>query len=323
MDADILVPAAPAIDSPPAVPVTEPVSSEPAAPAIPSTDVELATQTLETFEEKQPRRRHRAASQQASPEDVPRIRELTAKLRERDAELETLRKPVVPAVQATAEPVRATRPPVAAVPEPPAVRGRAQDPEPTAERDPATGAAYEDWNKYTRDSARWAAREELRSARESYDVEIQRATAQGEHERLSTQWTQQTTSAKALYPDFEAVAYGPSEIPSGSLVDRWIREHPSGPLVLYSLKKSPTELRAMLALPLFEQTEALALLSQRVSPRSVAAVSTGAAPVTDAKPVPRPPTPVRTGPMRTTDEPVDVDRVNLADFEKAFPLKRR
>lgn len=290
---------APVVDAP----VTDPTTPTEA-------DAITETQTLQEFEQKQPRR-HRAHSQQARPDDVPRIAELTKKLRETEAERDALKAPKVE--PAAAAPV-AARTPVA---EPPRVIAADKDPEPTEALDPSTGKPYEDFTKFTRDSARWAAREEMRTARKAHEDATANETASQEHARLATAWTSNVEAAKALHKDFESVAYGPSEIPSGSLVDRWIREHPAGPLVLYSLKKNPTELRAMLALPLFEQTEALSLLSQRLKPRSVAAVSTGAAPVMDTKPVPRPPTPVRTGPMRTEPAVPDTEELSLDDFAEA------
>ena len=82
----------------------------------------------------------------------------------------------------------------------------------------------------------------------------------------------------------------------------------------------------MLAMGLFEQTEALSLLSQRLRPKDTAAVTTGAAPVQPAvKPVPRPPTPVRTGPMRTEPAAPDPDALSLDDFAEAtgFSTRRR
>lgn len=287
-----------------------PAAEAPAVESTPATiDAAIAPQTLTQFEEASPRARHRARSQQASPEDVPRIRELTKKLRDTEAALEATKTPAP-----VTPPAPVARPVVAAAPPP--VKTADKDPEPTADLDPSTGKPYDDFNKLTRDTARWAARDEARTLRAQHDEAQRIETARADTETKAAAWTTNVAAAKTQFPDFEAIAYGPSEIPVDSLIDHWIREHPAGPKVLYSLKKNPTELRAMLALPLFEQTEALALLSQRLNPR-VAAVSTGAAPVSDVKPVPRPPTPVRTGPMRTEPAVPDTDSLSLDDFAEA------
>lgn len=307
------------------VPVAEPLTpasatSDPAPEQTPeAAAADLENQSLDAFEQKQPRR-HRARSQEASPADVPRIRELTAKNAALAAEVESLKKPAAAPVK-TAPDVATSR--VASAPEPPRVVTADNDPQPTEERDPATGKPYENFTKFVTDHARWSAREEMRTARTTYETQQREETVQQEQARLADAWNANIAAAKTVHKDFEQIAYGPSEIPSGSLIDHWIREHPAGPLVLYSLKKDPTELRAMLALPLFEQTEALALLSQRLKPRSVAAVTTGAAPVVETKPVPRPPTPVRTGPMRTEPAAPDTDRLSLDDFAEATGATRR
>jgi hypothetical protein len=303
--------AAPVLDTPAPVEATAP---EPTTQA--EADTQLGTQTLEQFEQKQPRLRHRARSQQAGPDDVPRIRELTAKNAALAAEVEALKKPAAapaPVAQTTPSPARP-----AAGPVPPPVVSADKDPQPTEERDPTTGKPYENFTKFVNDHARWAAREEMRLARSTWETQQRDESAKAEHARLATSWNANVSAAKQQHQDFETVAYGEAPWVQGSLIDRWIQEHPSGALVLYHLKKNPTEAAAMLAMPLFEQTEALSLLSQRVRPqKSAAAVTTGAAPVQDVKPVPRPPTPVRTGPMRTEPATPDPDALSLDDFAEA------
>lgn len=304
--------AAQVIEQTPA-PVEAP-ASEPTTQA--EADTALAPQSLEQFEKQQPRTRHRARSQEASPADVPRIRELTAKNAALAAEVEALKKPAVASPPPAQSPASTqVRPAVAAVPPP--VVAAAKDPEPTEALDPSTGKPYEDFAKFTRDSARWAAREEMRTARAAWETQTATETAAAENARLAESWATNVNAAKTQHADFEAIAYGPAPWPAGSLIDNWIKEHPVGPLVLYSLKKNPAEAHAMLAMGLFEQTEALSLLSQRLRPKSVAAVSTGAAPVVAAQPVPRPPTPVRTGPMRVDPAAPDPDSLSLDGFAEA------
>ncbi len=272
--------------------------------------------------------KHRSKKQQARSTDVPRIAELTRRLRATEAERDALRTPATPAPA----PVIAASPvvPVAAAPTVPAPVARAAAPLPpvaAATDDPEPDATkFDDVTKYWTAVARWGAREELRAAHAAQEQAERARTQAAESTRLQTQWTAGITAAKAQYPDFEAVAYAPTQIPKGSLIDAWIREHKTGPLVLYSLQKHPTELHAMLAMPLLEQVEALTLLSQRLSGPRTAAVVTGAAPAhVSQQPVSRPPTPVRTGPMRDSDVPPDPETVDLSAFRRyhGTPNSRR
>lgn len=268
------------------------------------------------------RGRHRARSQQAGPDDVGRIGELTRQLRTAERERDALKTPASPAAPAAAAPApapvpRAAAPPPPRVATPPPV---VDDPEPRVEDEKF--ADYSDWIKAHN---RWSAREELR---ERDKVTTQRETAQQtdtERRRIAESFSEKITAAKTRYPDFQQVALdAPSAIPPGSIIDAWIFEHKSGADVLYHLQKSPTELQQILALPLLDQVEHLTLLGQRLasSPPRAAAVSTGAAPTVPVVPAPRPPTPVRTGPMRTGSE-LPGDDASLRDHEHAFEYKGR
>lgn len=270
----------------------------------------------------EPQQRHRSRKQQARAGDVPRIAELTRRLRETEAERDALKGSAAPAPAAaatTTAPWNAVAAPVArtAASLPP-VKAADKDPEP----DPTK---YDDLTKYFRDLGLWTGREALRSAHAEHDQATQAESASAEAKRLETQWKTETAAAKAKYADFEAVAYAPTRIPKGSLPDSWILEHKSGPLVLYHLQKNPSELDAMLASPLFEQVEALTLLSQRLSGSRSPAVVTGAAAAPVAQPVSRPPTPVRTGAMRANDEPPDPESISLSGHQKYYgtPRSRR
>ncbi len=267
---------------------------------------------------------HRPRKQRARAGDVPRIAELTRRLRATEAERDALKGPAAPVGATAVAPTASAGAPAAVPPvarpaaSVPSVKAATDDPEPDASK-------YDDLTTWMRDHSRWAAREELRSARTEQDKATQAETQRQEAVRLETQWTAGITAAKAKYPDFEAVAYAPTRIPKGSLVDAWILEHKTGPDVLYHLQRHPTELDAMLASDLFGQVEALTLLSQRLSGSRTAAVVTGAAPALVAQPVSRPPTPVRTGPMRGSDEPPDPERVSLGEHSRYYgtPKSRR
>lgn len=266
--------------------------------------------------------RHRARKQRAGAADVPRIAELTRRLRETEAERDALKASptpaAVPPVPSSAGPAASPAPVPRTAASVPPVTTADQDPEPEVEK-------YEDWTKWLREHSRWSAREELRAAQAAQTRATQADQQRSEAARLETQWKAGVTEAKAKYPDFEAVAFAPTRIPKNSLIDAWILEHKTGPSVLYHLQGHGSELDTLLALPLFDQVEALTLLSQRLAPTRTAAVTTGAAPAPGIHPVSRPPTPVRTGPMRPADEPPDPEQASLSDHTAYFgtPRSRR
>lgn len=262
--------------------------------------------------------RHRAKSQHAGPQDVPRIAELTRKLREAEAERDRL-KGNGHAPQQTAPPLP---------PRPPQQPAQAFTPVPAAKDDPEpTPDGFDDYSKYVKAQARWEAREAIRETSERHGAWQRQQAQQQEAQRLQQTWQQRVQAATAKYPDFVQVALQTdTPIPQGSLIDAWILEHKSGPDVLYHLHKSPGEVHRLLALPMLDQVEELTLLGQRLSgsaSSSAAAVTTGAAPGPIVSPVTRPPTPVRTAStLRTPDAPGDDS--SLSAHEQYFvPANRR
>ena len=280
------------------------------------------------------KRRHRAASAIAGPEDVPRIRELTGKVRtaeERatalEAELNALMarpaptgSPVAGSAAAVAKPSMPSggSPPPAAQPAP------AADPEP----DPADATTYPDGQydrKYLKDQARWEARQELATYQQSLKDQATKAERETAERASREQWSTRVATAKAAYADFEAVAFSPTTIPEGSIVDRWIMEHATGADVLYHLQKHPDERDALLRMPVLEQIERLALLSQRfASPQRAQAGTTGsvATPQPRSQPA-RPPNPVRTEAHSAGTAPPTDGSLSIAEHGRAFGPKRR
>jgi len=252
--------------------------------------------------------KHRAKSQEAGPKDVPRIAELTRRLREAEAERDRL---------------KATPPPAAAVAATP----------PTPPETKAAPPTQDEWKRYKAmpgfpdlkkfedysdfqlasqlfvDNVRWAERQQVAHEQAKNDRELISLSERG----------------KAEFPDWEAVAINTkTDIPEGGLIDRWIRENRNGQRVLYWLQKEPQELRRILALELFDQAEALTLLGQRTGqPPREPAVGTGAAATTPVKVAPRPPTPVRTAAPTAPDEPPDPETASLAEFERYYHPPRR
>ena len=257
-----------------------------------------------------PKTRHRAASAIAGPEDVPRIRELTARLRAAEAERDALKVRTTE----TSAPVRTP-----AIPAPSLAPTRPK-PDPNdyiaKETDYTVGLA-----KYLEDLDDWKheQREAVRQATE------QQRAAEAEAKRIETSWETRKVAARAKYADFDDVALlAPTNIPAGSLIDAWILEDETGADVLYHLQQHPDEVQTMLNQSVLQQAKSLALLAQRFNGSSTrtAAAATGSAPAPISAPTPRPPNPVRTGPLRTGDEPPDEEVASLADHEKWYAPRR-
>lgn len=243
--------------------------------------------------------RHRAKSQQASAADAPRIAELTRKLREAETALTTERAS------------RQTPAPAAQVaPQPPNVpRGTSEQP-PQLKTFVAALQNGEDYDTAVQKHAEALADYKLDQRDRQHEAkQAERAFFDGFKSRVE--------AATAKYPDFKAVALdAPSRIPEGSAIDRWIWEHKLGPDVLYHFQKNDGELTRVLALPLLEQIEELALLGQRLS------TPARQRPAQPAAAAPRPPNPIRTAPAAPADEPPG-DDISLAEHEKHYASKRR
>lgn len=304
--------------------------------------------------QKQPRRR--AASQQATPDDVPTINALTARLkaieethgkdiarqdgesdrvyglRRRAELLERLTKPAPPVVT---PPVAAT--PVAPVQQPVSQQPSVPQARPAAPTFPTwdqwramEGNADKDYDDYRDDREEF--RYQVRRAIER-DEEQQRTTA----ERRQTQATahqQRVAEARAKYADWDAVVTPTLPISrvifdavlasdKSADVQYWLGQHRDelAALVSESQEYSSSAVTAMR-----RYLDARVAAEQRPSPipARVAAGSTGSAPVRVEKPVPPPPNPVRTGAMTTTDEapPAD-DSMSLAAHESFYGKRRR
>lgn len=285
---------------------------KPPAPPVETPPAESESETPERERDEQgrfrPKTRHRAASQTAAPEDVPRIRELTVRLRAAEAERDALKaqhgRVAGPEVaRSTASPA----PVAAAVPKP----------------NPDT---FQDYGEYIEALTDWKTDQKLAAAEQRRQQAEHDHAVKAEQTRLAASWNQRVQAAIAKYPDFEAAALqSPTAIPAGSLIDGWILEHKTGADVLYHLQTHPDDLDDLLGLPLYEQAERLALLSQRFAqPARVPAAVTGSvATPPPSLPAPRPPNPVRTGPMRAGDQPPDEEVASLADHERFYPARRR
>ena len=258
--------------------------------------------------------RHRAKSQQASPEDVPRIKELTGRLRAAEDEVTRLKAQHAPPAQiaqaerkveqAEARPAQRTE-----------ARVDRDDPEPT-EDDPTYGG---DYGKFLQAQARWAARDERRRWQAEEKRQAEAAKVREAGDAIVKSFAERVTAAKARYDDFEAVAFGPSSIPEGSPTDAFVMEDENGADVLYYLHSHLDELSAILQMSALQQLKRLTLLSQRFDQAPSSAETTGAA--TRHRVVqlpPRPPTPVRTEAQRVSGSPPLDGSLSVAEHSKRF-----
>lgn len=238
--------------------------------------------------------RHRAAKDTASPDDVPRIKNLTAENKKLKEELEKARTiTAAPVVTPPTEPPPATAPLAIEKPK----RSDFSDEEKYLD-------ARDAYNRQI-----WAAEERIRQ----------------DNLRIVNSWAGRVAKAMEAHDDYEAVALkAPTKIQAGSLMDAFILESDNGAEILYALQRDDGERQRIAALPPVQQAEALALLGHQLTakraPQTGTTGAVAAAPLTP--PAPRPPTPVRTGPMRTGEEPPG-DDASIADHEKAFGVKGR
>lgn len=261
--------------------------------------------------------RHRAVSQKAKAEDVPRINELTRRLRETEAERDALK--ARPA--ATAEP-----------------SARAAEPAPAPAPVPASAPfpAFDVWLAIAGNEAK--SFEDFIDARSDFRYDQRRAAEKAEeravsahkaHQETLRKYDEQIPAAVKEYPDFhEVIASAPR---TSKVIE--VASIQVGPRVQYYLATHPDELSALTEESLVDPDNPAfpaAVASMRrylstlvASQRSSApvAASTGSA-LALAPPVPRPPNPVRTGALHAADEPPG-DDASLADHEKAFGPKRR
>jgi hypothetical protein len=287
--------------------------AKPAAPAEPADPDAAATERDETGKFKP---RHRAKSQEATPDDVPRIAALTKRLRETEAERDALK-----TRQSAPEP--ATR--------------RAEPTEPATPAHPtATFPAFDVWLATKGNEEKTF--EDFIDARADWRYDRRRETERADDAKAAVEKTQredfqkyqdQMPAALKDHPDFDdAIAAAPR---ISKVLER--ASIKAGPKVAYYLATHPEEASALTQESLVEPDNpafpaAVAAMTRYISTLvasqrspAPAAASTGSA-LALAPPVPRPPNPVRTGALHAADEPPG-DDASLADHEKAFGPKRR
>ena len=272
--------------------------------------------------------RHRAESQKARPEDVPRIRELTARAKTAEdrlvaAEAEVARlktQHATPAQVAAAErkvEQAESRTEVAA-----------DDPEPKED-----DAKYEgDYGKFLRDVTRWETRQALKADRAETAKHAEAARREDAKTATIKTFAERLTTAKDKYEDFEDtlkwdapwLAKSGDPHPGYEAIHDFILLDDQGADVLHYLRSHLDEVDALLQVPPLQQVKRLTLLGQRfASPPSGEAGATGAAPrPTIVKLPPKPPTPVRTEAQKVVGATPTDGSLSVLGHAKAFKYQR-
>lgn len=257
--------------------------------------------------------RHRAKSQQAGPTDVPRIAELTKRLREAERRAEDAERRATTRHEPTE---RRT--------EPASVASSFTDTEPTLDQFASEADPY---SAYVRALGRFDRKKEAHEAKQAEQAEREKVTA---HERQDAErqmvegYASRRASFVQTHPDYDAVVKACPVKGMTPVLDRAIFTHDKSAEVVYYLAQHPDVYDEMLLSTIGAPVDDafVAIVQRRLSSRLQAA-STGSAVTPRApSPAPRPPNPVRTGPMHTGDD-LPGDESSLADHERAFGKPRR
>ncbi len=273
--------------------------------------------------------RHRAESQQATPEDVTEIKALTKTLREKEAELAKLNpdsvagskrllnlKRQIKALDADLESYKPKAAETKAEPAKPVPVFDAK--EPTLEQFADQPDPY---LAFTRALAKYDRQKEAFDSRKTDADESVKAARAG---KIAAYQARTQTFAQA-HPDFDAVtkAMIASNLPE--LLVAAIIESDKGPEYVYHLAQHQDILDDLMLVtdgkPVTDAS--VAIVQRRLAQRGTQDAQTGSsAPPPAAFIPPRPPNPVRTGPIRTGED-VPGDDASLAEHERAFNKRRR
>ncbi len=290
-------------------------------------------------DEKRARVRHRAASQQAGPEDVPRIQKFTKDIRERDERLAAIEKENAELKARLSQPHT-----------PQSARQDGQDhhgqattsSQPSQQQQPAQlqptrqkptmdeigdGLKYETFEAYNEDLVDWK-HEQREAAREATDKqrreEQQRTEAQQSYQKATETFATKLAAFKANHADYDTLAaqHLTTFIPPAA--NRALLEHDNGPALVYHLFTHPDVLAEMQLLMDGRPPTAdyVAIATRWLNARAQAVVTGSAAPKPPPKLAPPPPNPVRTGHTTTGDDIPD-DDAPLSAHEAKWGQQRR
>jgi len=304
-------------------PVREPVAPvEPAAPVVdaPATNGETAAALEESRDPMgrfKPKEKHRAASQKARPEDVPRIKELTRKLREAEEKLAAATAPT--AAQPVAMPASAA-PPVPQAAASPTGKFTFPTFDDYVVKNPQ--ASWDDWN-----DAKNEARIDWRDSQRAVAEHGRQAQWQAEQQRQTVMAGLQTKVAEftKTHPDYQQVlqSMGTDQVDPELLIEAVI-PHDKAPELLYYLGQHPWVYHEMRLIAEGKPNTPAHVASLRriLEARMSAGTTAAATPIVQQRQPPKPPTAVRTGPLKTGTEPPG-EGASLAEHEAYYSRKRR
>ncbi len=275
--------------------------------------------------------KHRASSQVATSRESPRIAELTKKYRTTEQERDALKaeNEALKAAKATAAPQTAVQavsqePPRTRQDAPGATNGAFSDPEPkledfAASEDPY-GALLRAQGRWDRAKERFEEQqqaESTRSAREETELQA----------RALASYNTRAVEFKKTHPDFDAVIEAAPVVDLTPVMRAALLGSDNGPQFVYALAQHPDWQYEMHLLTDGKAVTDQAVASaQRMLNLRVQAASTGSVASPLPPPlVPKPPNPVRTGPMTTVVETAETDTGTLASHAKKYvaPTRRR
>jgi len=298
--------------------------------------VEAARQALEA-EQTPPAekpKRHRARSQDASPDELKQISALGKEAREieeavsdslglKPNEGESPRLFELRRRKAIAQAVRDLKaaPAQTIAREAPTSRQTFSAPSDLKEPDASDAEKYPYGvadPKYLKDLTAFTVADTIRTEETKRQAaQLERDQAEGK-KRFAERWQ----TAKAEIKDFEAIASQPVPWQKGSPIDLWIWSRPYGAKLLYYLLQPDhlAETREIMALPVEDQLERLVALGNvfQGSAAGVNGTDRRVEPAQMITPSPRLPTPVKTGPMPRSSEPPDPSKMSLREHRGAF-----
>jgi hypothetical protein len=274
--------------------------------------------------------RHRAASQQAKPEDVSEIQALTKTLREKEAELAKANpdsvagskrllnlKRQIAAVEAelgTYRPKEQEKVDAKATPSQPATF---DEQEPTLDQFADQPDPY---LAYTRALGRYDRKKEAFDAAQQGREDGDKAARQAE----LTAFGARVQAFADAHKDYDTVTGPMQKMNLPPLLVASLIKSDKGPESVYYLAQHQDVLDELVLLtdskPVNDSL--VAMVQRRLSQRVQAANVTGSAAPPQTFIPPRPPNPVRTGPIRT-EETLPGDDASLAEHEQAFNKRRR
>lgn len=159
---------------------------------------------------------------------------------------------------------------------------------------------YDDFQKYSRDLAKWVAKQELESTLSERDKKQKEEKAHATQQQMADGWNKKVQAALKDMPDYVEVVSG-TEAPMSQAMQQAIMESDQGPKLAYHLATHPDEAAQIAAMTPFQAVRALTLIEAGFKAKSVTQT-------------PAPETPI--GSRQTSGVKSLVDIKSQAEFEK-------